>query len=86
MYNLKLTRSQLLLYMYIIIYYYYYYYLQSELRISVLPTHLSYDSYWSVRKVPLKATPHFVGYHMESKVGPIIIQMQRYGYFDNQYL
>ena len=52
----------------------------------MLPTHLSYDSYWSVRKVPLKATPHFVGYHMESKVGPIIIQMQRYGYFDNQYL
>ncbi|XP_019849049.1 PREDICTED: cleavage and polyadenylation specificity factor subunit 1-like [Amphimedon queenslandica] len=45
---------------------------ESELRISVLPTQLSYDSYWPVRKVPLKATPHFVGYHMESKVHVII--------------
>eukprot|EP00058_Branchiostoma_floridae_P027042 XP_002612533.1 hypothetical protein BRAFLDRAFT_120973 [Branchiostoma floridae] len=39
-----------------------------ELRISVLPTHLSYDAPWPVRKVPLRCTPHFVAYHMECKV------------------
>ena len=42
---------------------------QGELRISVLPTYLSYDSHWPVRKVPTKATPHFVSYHPEAKVG-----------------
>ena len=41
---------------------------QGELRISVLPTYLSYDSYWPVRKVPTKSTPHFVSYHPEAKV------------------
>lgn len=40
---------------------------KSELRIGVLPTHLSYDSPWPVRKVPLRCTPHFVSYHLESK-------------------
>lgn len=40
---------------------------QSELRIGVLPTHLSYDATWPVRKVPLRCTPHFVTYHLESK-------------------
>ena len=40
---------------------------KSELRISVLPSHLSYDAPWPVRKVPLRCTPHFVAYHMESK-------------------
>jgi cleavage and polyadenylation specificity factor subunit 1 len=40
---------------------------QSELRIGVLPTHLSYDAPWPVRKVPLRCTPHFVTYHLESK-------------------
>jgi len=38
-----------------------------ELRICVLPTHLSYDAAWPVRKVPLRCTPHFIGYHTESK-------------------
>ncbi|KAJ8942077.1 hypothetical protein NQ318_004102 [Aromia moschata] len=40
---------------------------KSELRIGVLPTHLSYDAPWPVRKVPLRYTPHFVSYHLESK-------------------
>ncbi|KAJ3661319.1 hypothetical protein Zmor_006604 [Zophobas morio] len=40
---------------------------KSELRIGVLPTHLSYDASWPVRKVPLRCTPHFVTYHLESK-------------------
>ena len=38
-----------------------------ELRICVLPTHLSYDAAWPVRKVPLRCTPHFIAYHTESK-------------------
>ncbi|CAB0028580.1 unnamed protein product [Trichogramma brassicae] len=40
---------------------------KSELRFCVLPTHLSYDAPWPVRKVPLRCTPHFVTYHLESK-------------------
>ncbi len=44
-----------------------YLYFQSELRICVLPTHLSYDAPWPVRKVPLRCTPHFITYHLESK-------------------
>ncbi|XP_049880956.1 cleavage and polyadenylation specificity factor subunit 1 [Pectinophora gossypiella] len=40
---------------------------QSELRICSLPTHLSYDAPWPVRKVPIRMTPHFVTYHLESK-------------------
>lgn len=40
---------------------------KSELRICVLPTHLSYDAPWPVRKVPLRCTAHFVTYHLESK-------------------
>ncbi|XP_030753926.1 cleavage and polyadenylation specificity factor subunit 1 [Sitophilus oryzae] len=40
---------------------------KSELRIGILPTHLSYDAPWPVRKVPLRCTPHFITYHLESK-------------------
>lgn len=40
---------------------------KSELRICVLPTHISYDAPWPVRKVPLRCTAHFVVYNMESK-------------------
>ncbi|CAG9764667.1 unnamed protein product [Ceutorhynchus assimilis] len=40
---------------------------KSELRIGMLPTHLSYDAPWPVRKVPLRCTPHFVTYNLESK-------------------
>lgn len=45
---------------------------QEELRICVLPTHLSYDAPWPVRKVPLRCTPHFVTYHLESKTYCVI--------------
>ncbi|XP_049332334.1 cleavage and polyadenylation specificity factor subunit 1 [Astyanax mexicanus] len=41
---------------------------QGELRISVLPTYLSYDAPWPVRKIPLRCTVHYVAYHVESKV------------------
>uniref|UniRef100_A0AAR2KJ10 Cleavage and polyadenylation specificity factor subunit 1 n=1 Tax=Pygocentrus nattereri TaxID=42514 RepID=A0AAR2KJ10_PYGNA len=41
---------------------------QGELRISVLPTYLSYDAPWPVRKIPLRCTVHHVTYHVESKV------------------
>ncbi|KAG8038870.1 hypothetical protein G9C98_003177 [Cotesia typhae] len=45
---------------------------KQELRICVLPTHLSYDAPWPVRKVPLRCTPHFVTYHAESKTYCVI--------------
>lgn len=38
-----------------------------EFRICMLPKHLSYDAPWPVRKVPLRHTPHFIVYHLESK-------------------
>ncbi|XP_051519107.1 cleavage and polyadenylation specificity factor subunit 1 [Myxocyprinus asiaticus] len=41
---------------------------RGELRISVLPTYLSYDAPWPVRKIPLRCTIHYVSYHVESKV------------------
>ncbi|KAG8005040.1 Cleavage and polyadenylation specificity factor subunit 1, partial [Nibea albiflora] len=37
---------------------------QGELRISVLPTYLSYDAPWPVRKIPLRCTVHYVSYHV----------------------
>ncbi|KAI0216603.1 Cleavage and polyadenylation specificity factor subunit 1 [Lamellibrachia satsuma] len=45
---------------------------QGEMRICVLPTHLSYDAHWSVRKVPLRSSPHFVVYHPESKTYAVV--------------
>ena len=41
---------------------------QGEMRICVLPTHVSYDAPWPVRKVPLRCTPHCLAYHVDSKV------------------
>lgn len=38
-----------------------------DLRISVLPTQVSYDATWPLRKVPLRSTVHFISYHLESK-------------------
>ncbi|XP_072946288.1 cleavage and polyadenylation specificity factor subunit 1 [Epargyreus clarus] len=40
---------------------------KGSLRICVLPTHLSYDAAWAVRKVPLRETPHAVTFHVESR-------------------
>ncbi|KAL3859426.1 hypothetical protein ACJMK2_009649 [Sinanodonta woodiana] len=45
---------------------------QGELRISVLPTHLTYDAPWPIRKVPLRCTPHSVQYHADSKTYSVI--------------
>ncbi|CAH1778692.1 unnamed protein product [Owenia fusiformis] len=45
---------------------------QDELRISVLPTHLSYDAPWPVRKVPLRCTPHYIQYHQETKIYAVV--------------
>lgn len=45
---------------------------KGELRICVLPTHLSYDAPWPVRKVPLRLTPHFITYHLESKTYAVV--------------
>ena len=45
---------------------------KNELRISVLPTHLSYDAQWPVRKIPLKSTPHGVAYHLGSKTYAVV--------------
>ena len=49
---------------------------QGELRISVLPTHLSYDAPWPVRKVPLRCTPHYVTYHPETKTYAVVTSTQ----------
>ena len=38
-----------------------------ELRVCTLPTTLSYDNPWAARKINLRATPHFIGYHYETK-------------------
>lgn len=40
---------------------------KGELRIAVLPGHLAYDAPWPVRKVPLRCTPYYLAYHMDSK-------------------
>ncbi|XP_053401547.1 cleavage and polyadenylation specificity factor subunit 1-like [Mercenaria mercenaria] len=46
---------------------------QGELRISVLPTHLTYDAPWPIRKVPLRCTPHFIIYHTDSKTYAVVM-------------
>lgn len=46
---------------------------QGELRISVLPTHLTYDAPWPIRKVPLRSTPHFIIYHTDSKTYAVVM-------------
>lgn len=40
---------------------------KDSLRICLLPTILSYDAPWPVRKVPLRCTPHFIVHHLETK-------------------
>lgn len=39
-----------------------------ELQIAIFPSYLNYDSYWPVRKVPLRCTPTSIIFHRESKV------------------
>ena len=52
---------------------------EGELRICLLPSHLSYDSPWPTRKVPTRCTPHFISYHMESKTHALITSEQEPG-------
>ncbi|XP_017069032.1 cleavage and polyadenylation specificity factor subunit 1 [Drosophila eugracilis] len=47
-----------------------------ELKISVLPSYLSYDSTWPVRKVPLRCTPRQLVYHRENRVYCLITQTE----------
>ncbi|XP_057291812.1 cleavage and polyadenylation specificity factor subunit 1-like [Hydractinia symbiolongicarpus] len=44
-----------------------------ELRIAVLPSHLTYDSPWPVRKVPLRMTPYDIAYETEAKVYAVAV-------------
>lgn len=39
----------------------------NDLRISLLPTQVTYDSSWPLRRIPLKTTVHHVKYHCESR-------------------
>ncbi|KAL7640863.1 UNVERIFIED_CONTAM: hypothetical protein RMT77_008000 [Armadillidium vulgare] len=45
---------------------------KGSLRICLLPTILSYDAPWPVRKVPLRCTPHFIAHHLETKTYCVI--------------
>ncbi len=49
---------------------------QGELRICVLPSHMTYDSPWPIRKVPTHCTVHQASYHMESKTHVVITSEQ----------
>lgn len=46
--------------------------MQGELRICVLPSHLSYDAPWLVRKVPTRSSTHYVSYHLESRTHAVV--------------
>lgn len=39
-----------------------------ELKIAILPNHLTYDAHWPVRKIPLRSTASRIAYHKECKV------------------
>ncbi|ALC41041.1 Cpsf160 [Drosophila busckii] len=47
-----------------------------ELKICVLPSYLSYDAAWPVRKVPLRCTPRQLVYHRENRVYCLITQTE----------
>ena len=46
---------------------------QGELRIAVLPTHLTYDASWPVRKIPLRMTPYEIAYEPIAKVYAVAV-------------
>ncbi|KAK9049028.1 hypothetical protein SSX86_032005 [Deinandra increscens subsp. villosa] len=48
---------------------------QGTLKICQLPSLLSYDNYWPVQKIPLKATPHQVTYFSEKNLYPLIVSV-----------
>ena len=47
-----------------------------DLRVCVLPTHLSYDNPWPIRKIPLRCTPHFITYHPAAKVYAVAVSTE----------
>ncbi|KAL4582957.1 hypothetical protein LXL04_007519 [Taraxacum kok-saghyz] len=48
---------------------------QGTLKICQLQSLLSYDNYWPVQKIPLKATPHQVTYFAEKNLYPLIVSV-----------
>lgn len=48
----------------------------SDLKISVLPNYLTYDSDWPMRKVPLRCTPKQICYHTTRKVYCLVVKHQ----------
>ncbi|XP_076048497.1 cleavage and polyadenylation specificity factor subunit 1 [Oratosquilla oratoria] len=48
---------------------------KDSLRFCLLPTILSYDAPWPVRKVPLRCTPHFIVHHMETKTYCVVTSL-----------
>nr|DAD18663.1 TPA_asm: hypothetical protein HUJ06_020126 [Nelumbo nucifera] len=48
---------------------------QGFLKICQLPSVSSYDNYWPVQKIPLKATPHQVTYFAEKNLYPLIVSI-----------
>ncbi|KAJ4706167.1 Cleavage and polyadenylation specificity factor subunit 1 [Melia azedarach] len=48
---------------------------QGILKICQLPSVSTYDNYWPVQKIPLKATPHQVTYFAEKNLYPLIVSV-----------
>lgn len=48
---------------------------QGILKICQLPSGSTYDNYWPVQKIPLKATPHQVTYFAEKNLYPLIVSV-----------
>ncbi|KAH9502918.1 Cleavage and polyadenylation specificity factor subunit 1 [Bulinus truncatus] len=49
---------------------------KSDLCICVLPTHVTYDAPWPIRKVPLRCTPHCIAYHNDSKLYAVVTSIE----------
>ncbi|XP_035792501.1 cleavage and polyadenylation specificity factor subunit 1-like [Anopheles albimanus] len=49
---------------------------QYQLKISILPTYLSYDSVWPVRKIPLRSSPKQIVYHRENRVYCVVMDAE----------
>ena len=49
---------------------------KNDLRISLLPTQVTYDATWPLRKIPLKCTVHHINYHVQSKCYIVVTSTQ----------
>ncbi|XP_005092153.1 cleavage and polyadenylation specificity factor subunit 1 [Aplysia californica] len=49
---------------------------KSDMCICVLPTHVTYDAPWPIRKVPLRCTPHLITYHSDSKLYAVVTSVK----------